>query len=119
MPRNSLVSLTAVQVADLLVQRASEGCEGPLDESCCTGKLPLHLWCDPCRCCIAADALKKASETSGWREPVKRLRQIGTDLNRGCSIPNLAEQIWDQCDAINEALAPPPSASSATTTEQT
>jgi hypothetical protein len=35
------------------------------------------------------------------REALKTLRQLGTDLNRGASIPNLAEQIWDQCDAID------------------
>ena len=33
-----------------------------------------------------------------------RLRAIGEDLNRGAAVPNLAERIWDECDAIHVAL---------------
>ncbi len=139
MARTKLVALTSEQIATLLIDRASEGCEGPLDESCCTtGKLPLHLWCDPCRCCIAADALKGASETSGWR-PIEshdgsdtpvllwwpfwcKLRPIvGWFGYKGIQQWIAAEALEGDGDppiAWMPLPAPPPSASSATT-EQT
>lgn len=41
------------------------------------------------------------------RAAIAALRQLGDDLNRGAVIPNLAEQIWDQCDALSGAAADP------------
>jgi hypothetical protein len=43
---------------DELIRRASEGCEGPMDDPCFKTKIPLHLWCDPCRCQEAAKVIK-------------------------------------------------------------
>lgn len=43
---------------DIAVKRASEGCEGPLDDPCGKTKLPPHLWCDPCRLQAAAKAIE-------------------------------------------------------------
>lgn len=46
-----------------LIRRASEGCEGPLDEACFRRpKMPMHIWCDPCRCNEAIKALDAATE---------------------------------------------------------
>jgi hypothetical protein len=38
-------------------------------------------------------------------EPLRRLRALGAEWNRGGHPANLAEQIWDQCDALSKALA--------------
>jgi hypothetical protein len=46
------------RIAEELIRRASEGCEGPLDAGCWQTKLPMHLWCDPCRCQEAAKEIK-------------------------------------------------------------
>lgn len=38
------------------------------------------------------------------RSLLQPLRELGNDLNRGAHPPNVAEQIWDACDAISRAL---------------
>jgi hypothetical protein len=50
----------------------------------------------------AADVLARRAVPTGegLRAAVQRLRDLGTDLNRGAHVANLAEQIWDECDAI-------------------
>jgi ribosomal protein S27AE len=45
------------------------------------------------------------------RAQLRKLRDLGEDLNRGAWPANLAEQIWDACDAIHTALAVEASAS--------
>ncbi len=52
----------AARIREMLIQRASDGCEGPLDDACFRTKLPLHLWCDPCRCQEAAKALARSEQ---------------------------------------------------------
>lgn len=44
------------------------------------------------------------STMNDLRAPIEVLRQLGADLNRGANIPNLAEQIWDQCDILSNGL---------------
>jgi len=59
------------------VRRASEGCEGPLDNPCFRSRPPRHLWCDPCRlqelvkaidaALAEIDRLTRRAECDGWR----------------------------------------------------
>ncbi len=55
-------SADAARIREMLIQRATDGCEGPLDDACFRTKLPLHLWCDPCRCQEAAKALTRSEQ---------------------------------------------------------
>lgn len=58
---------------------------------------------------MAADVERKnlASQLadSGISGAITRLRDIGETHQRGGSVPNLAEQIWDQCDLLSSALS--------------
>jgi len=66
-----------VSVREELIRRASEGCEGPLDNPCFRGTLPKHLWCDPCRCQEASKLITSAeAQVTALTEELADLRKI-------------------------------------------
>jgi hypothetical protein len=65
---------------DELIRRASEGCEGPMDDPCFKTKIPLHLWCDPCRCQEAAKII--TAERATVDALTAALREMEADASR-------------------------------------
>jgi hypothetical protein len=77
------------RIAEELIRRASDGCEGPLDDGCWQSRLPMHLWCDPCRCQEAAKEIKllaallaaPSPAPQGWQAVVEAARPFAAYLN--------------------------------------
>lgn len=91
-----------------LVRRASGGCEGPLDDGCWSTKLPMHLWCDPCRCQEAVKALRDAASrlaaqeeaVEEWKEQALIYRTALLEAQGGKFRVEWEKQIAEKDEAI-------------------